>query len=59
MTEEEDGKEESEINYQYSKPLIINADIALEFFLRDNFGIEDDDSKLKKNQKYQNQRKIP
>ena len=48
MTEEEDGKEESEINYQYSKPLIINADIALEFFLRDNFGIEDDDSKLKK-----------
>ena len=48
MIEEEDGKDESEINYQYSRPLKINAEIALEFFLKDNFGIDDDDSKLKK-----------
>ena len=52
MTEEEENEQEindeSEINYQYSRPLKINADIAFEFFLKDNLGIEDDDSKLKK-----------
>ena len=38
----------NKINYQYSRPLKINADIVFNYFLKDNFGIEDDDSKLKK-----------
>ena len=44
----QDGKDESEINSKYSRPLKINIDIALENFVKDNL-IENDDLQLKKN----------
>ena len=43
----QDGKDESEINSKYSRPLKINIDIALENFVKDNL-IENDDLQLKK-----------
>ena len=44
----QDGKDESEINSKYSRPLKINIDIALDNFVKDNL-IENDDLQLKKN----------
>ena len=44
----QDGKDKNEGNNNYSEPLKINIDTALEFFLLDNLLAEDDTSKLKK-----------
>ena len=44
----QDGKDESEINSKYSRPLKINIDIALDNFVKDNL-MENDDLQLKKN----------
>ena len=44
----ENGKEQNETNSLYEKPFKIKFDTALDFFLKDNFGIEDDNSKLEK-----------
>jgi hypothetical protein len=44
----ENGKEKNEINSLYEKPFKIKFDTALDFFLKENFGIEDDNSKLEK-----------
>ena len=44
----QDGKDKNEGNNNYSEPLKINIDTALDFFLLDNLLEEDDTSKLKK-----------
>ena len=44
----QDGKDKNEGNNNYSEPLKINIDTALDFFLLDNLLAEDDTSKLKK-----------
>lgn len=44
----QDGNDKNEGNNNYSEPLKINIDTALEFFLLDNLSSEDDNSKLKK-----------
>ena len=46
--EKENVKEENETNSLYEKPFKIKLDTALDFFLKDDFGIEDDNSKLEK-----------
>ena len=46
--EKENGKEENEKDSLYERPLKIKFDTALDFFLKDNFGIEDVSSKLEK-----------
>ncbi len=53
LLEEEEEKKKNELNEkdensQYTKPLKIKIDIALDFFLKDNIGIENENSKLKK-----------
>ena len=42
-------KDEKDENLQYTKPLKIKIGIALDFFLKDKIGIENENSKLKKN----------
>ena len=37
---EEDEKDENEVNSQYERPLKINIDIALEYFIKNNLGIK-------------------
>ena len=46
--EKENSKEENETNSLYEKPFKIKLDTALDFFLKEDFGIEDDYSKLEK-----------
>lgn len=46
--EKENSKEENETNFLYEKLFKIKLDTVLDFFLKDNFGIEDDNSKLEK-----------
>ena len=44
----QDRKNKVEVNSQNSRPLKINIDIVLEYFIKNNLVFEDDDSKLKK-----------
>ena len=44
----QDRKNKVEVNSQNSRPLKINIDIILEYFIKNNLVFEDDDSKLKK-----------
>ena len=44
----QDRKNKIEVNSQNSRPLKINIDIILEYFIKNNLVFEDDDSKLKK-----------
>lgn len=46
--EKENSKEENETNFLYEKPFKIKLDTVLELFLKDNFCIEDDNTKLEK-----------
>ena len=46
--EKENSKEENETNFLYEKLFKIKLDTVLDFFLKDNFGIEDDNTKLEK-----------
>lgn len=46
--EEDNGKDEKEINSINEKPLKIEFDTALDFFLKHNIGIEQDGSKFEK-----------
>ena len=43
---ENEQEEEDKNNFKYAKPLRINIDIALEYFLKNNLGLEDASSKL-------------
>ena len=45
----QDRKNKVEVNSQNSRPLKINIDIVLEYFIKNNLVFEDDDSKFKKN----------
>ena len=44
----QDRKNKVEVNSQNSRPLKINIDIVLEYFIKNNLVFEDDDSKFKK-----------
>lgn len=46
--EDYNGNEEKEMNSIYKKPLKIKFNTALDFFLKDNIGIDEDNSKLEK-----------